>query len=74
MRYGNGDDWNRVGRVDLEGRENSRSLFLAQLGVLIAIDRSDPEDSVELEHPLVELLGEGEGLAIYLREELPLYL
>lgn len=74
MKYGNGGDGDGIGWINLEGWINGNSFFLAELGVLIAIHRSDPEDSVELENPLVELLGEGEGLAVYMREGVPLYL
>lgn len=52
--------------VDLERREDFGFLLFADLGVLITIDSSNPEDTIILVDPFVKFLSEFLRLSIYL--------
>lgn len=57
--------------VDLEGGEHFDGLLLADLGVLVAIDCSNPENSIVLVDPFVKLGGETLGLSIWVGDGVP---
>ena len=68
---GDGGGGDGCGRVDLEGGEHIHTLFLADLGVLVAIDCSNPENSIVLVDPFVKLGGESLGLAVWMGDGVP---
>ena len=65
--FSDGCDGHGVGRVDLEGGVHFNSLIFAYLRVLVAIDSSNPEDTVVLIDPLVKGSHEIFGLAVWVR-------
>ena len=68
---GDGGGGDGGGRVDLEGGERVDALFLADLGVFVAIDGSNPENSIVLVDPFVELGREVVGLSVWVGGGVP---
>ena len=56
MGYGVDSRGNGGGRIYLERREDGNGLLFAKIGILIAINRSYPEDSTKFISPLIEFL------------------
>lgn len=64
-KYGNlsGGNWN--GRINLESGEVLNALVAADLGILIAVDGSDPEHSIILVGPFIEFLDKARTESVY---------
>lgn len=58
-----GGNWD--GRINLESGEVLNALIAADLGILITVDGSDPEDSIILVGPFVEFLDEAGTESVY---------